>query len=244
MLALTKTMDQAQKRQSVMNWTDFDEIPGWLTTLAADSGASVAVGDVANGIATLTTGATDNNEAAVYTGKKIFQFADKRGIAVEGLIQFSEAATNKANIAFGLSSAWGANLLVDDGAGPASSFSGALIYKVDGGTAWKCISSVGSTQTISTSTATPGSSSYVNLRIEVTAVGDPAQDLAEVSFFLDDKPLYDSADASRNKPIKHQMTYTNAVAMALGFYAKAGDGTTQTAKIDTLGYSQTRTYAA
>lgn len=241
--ALVKSPEAHDKIQSWIGSDDFSEYVDaqrW-TKLAADSGSSVAAGDNVNGVVTLTTGATNNNEASFYMTNKCFLFADQRAGAIEALVQYAEAAINVANIAFGVWSAPGANMLIDDGAGPATTASGALIYKVDGGTAWKCISSKSTTQTITTSKLTAGGTSYVRLRVEWQAVGDPALDLTEVTFFVDDKPLFDAADTSRNKEIKHIVTHTSAAAMTLVFYVKAGDGTTQTYLVDLTNYSQGRT---
>jgi hypothetical protein len=199
------------------------------TKLAADAGSSVAItASTANGVLALTTGGTDNNEAAVYTTNKVFKFLANKPLVGVGRIQYAEANADDANVAFGFSSAFGANLLVDDGAGPASSFSGALIYKVDGGTAWKCISSVGSGQNISTSTLTPGGSSYQTFFIECRPISST---ICEVTFLCYDEvggtfqPLFDSSLASLgNRAIKHQLTYTSAAAMNFGAYVKAGGG--------------------
>lgn len=240
--ALTKSPEAHEKIQSWIGSDDFSEYVDaqrW-TKLAADSGSSVAAGDAANGVVTLTTGATNNNEASFYMTQKCFLFADRRAGAVEALVQYAEANVNVANVAFGVWSAPGANTLTDDGGGPATSASGALIYKNDGDTAWRTISSKSTTQTKAQSKTTAGGTPYQRLRIEWQAVGDPANDITEISFFVDDLPLYDAADVSRNKQIKHTLTHTSAAAMTLVFYVKAGDGTTQTLLVDLTDWSQTR----
>lgn len=221
-------------------WDDFHYFTTthlW-TSLAADTTATVAAGDTANGNVLLSTDATDNNEAALFSTKKTFLFANNKPLMCEGRINFAEAATNAANVAFGFSSVHAANLLLDDGGGPAATMSGALIYKVDGSTVWKCLSQLGTTQTISTSTATAGGTADQTLRIEVMFVSST---IAEVAFFVDGAPLIDSIQTTRVVPIKHQLTYTSAVAMGIGAYVKAGTGANQPLSVDYMLGAQTRT---
>ena len=71
---------------------------GW-TSLAADSGASVAHSDAANGILVLTTGATDENECSVKTTTEPFLIATDRPMIMEARIQFTEASTDHAGCA-------------------------------------------------------------------------------------------------------------------------------------------------
>jgi len=116
------------------DFTHFSDGDAW-TKLDADSGATVAIdADGTDGVMLLTTGATDNNEASLASTNELFLFAADRAIVIEAHLQFAEANTDDANVAFGLADAWGANLLGDNGAGPKSSYSGCLIYKADGDT--------------------------------------------------------------------------------------------------------------
>ncbi len=218
---------------------DFDEYVDadvW-TKLAADPGASAAVSDGAMGLMTLTTGATDNNEAAIKSTKKNWKFINNKPLVCEIRLQYAEANTDDANVAAGFSSAIGANLLVDDGAGPATTMSGALIFKVDGGTVWRCISSLSTTQTITTSTKTAGGSADQVLRIECRPVSST---VCEVSYFVDGVPLYDAAVTSRNQPIKHNLTYTSAADMHVGAYVKAGSANSEVVNVDYILAAQHR----
>lgn len=213
--------------------------PHLWTALAADTGTSVdpTISSAVGGQLYHFTAATNNNEAATKTTNEVFQILNDRPILGEARIKFVEANTDDANVAFGFADAFGADLLVNDGAGPKTSFSGALIYKVDGGTAWKCVSSVGSTQTISTSTSTAGGSDWQVLKIEIQPVSST---IAEAAFFVDGKQLIDS---STNRPIKHTMTYTNAVAMAVGAYVKAGGSNAEILVVDYINAVQLRPFA-
>jgi hypothetical protein len=209
--------------------------PHRWTSLAADAGASVAVGASAQaGTVVLTTGATDNNEAAVATTNSPFKMADDKPLFFEARVQYAEANTDDANVyagfADGLNSA---NLLVDNGAGPKTSFSGAGIYKVDGETLWRCISSKGSTQTITQSTKSAGGSLAQVLRVELQPIDASS---AEATFYVDDEPLRDAA----GNVIKHTVAFASAAAMQAGVYAKAGGANSEVVNVDYVAAYQLR----
>lgn len=195
---------------------------GW-TTGAADTNATVSCdADGTGGILQLYTGdATDNNEVGVRTTNERFLPAIGKPMLLESRIQYTEINTNAANVCFGAADVMaGANTLLDDGAGPAATFYGALIYKVDGETVWRCATSAGalsSTGTTTQSTTTAGGASYQVLRIELLPL---ANNTSETTFFVDDLPLRDS----NGLVIKHYLTHGAAATADLdvGLYAKAG----------------------
>lgn len=197
------------------HYTDGDE---W-TDLVADTTATVASGDYPNGQILLYTDTTNNNEVMVKSTHKAFIFANNTPLIFESRIKFVEANTDDDNVAVGFSSAAGADLLLDNGGGPAATQSAALIYKVDGSNVWKCVTQIGTTQTISTSTTTAGGSSFQVLKIKVDFVSST---VAEATFWVDGVQLIDAAQTSRNTPIKHAFTYTGAAAMNACIYAKTG----------------------
>ena len=139
------------------------------TSLAADSGASVALdADYVGGGVILTTGATDNNECALRSTVEAFKFAADKPIVAACIATWAEANTDDLNFMFGLMDAIGANAMVDNGAGPKASFSGAIIYKKDGDTLWSVRSSIGSSYTdTQTSQACHSASTQVTLAISV-----------------------------------------------------------------------------
>lgn len=212
--------------------------PHMWTKLASDTNTAVAqAGTTTCGILSITTPATssDNDEAANYMTGKNFLFAANKPIVVETFQQFTEANTSAANVAFGLASiSTLTDLIADNGTGPAASFSGALIYKVDGGTVWRCVSSVGTTQTISVSTTTAGGSAYQRLRIEVLPYTSTQN---QVLFFVDDVQLI---DATSGKPIAHIVAVSGAAAMTLGNYLKCGSTTGETLLVDDVSWSAKR----
>lgn len=207
----------------------FEFVTGDLgTSLAADVGSSVAAGDAAGGVLVITTGATDNNEAAWKTTKELFKVADGKPLVAEARLQYAEAATNAANVLFGFMDAIGADAVLDNGAGPKASYSGAVFFKVDGGTRWNVEVSIAGTQSTVELTAansldkvakTAGGASYVVLRIEIVPKSSTQ---ADVLFFIDDVLVYKFTD----------WTYTNATEMQAGVVAKAGGATSEVVNVD------------
>jgi hypothetical protein len=198
------------------------------TALAADSGASVAIDpDGVGGLLLITTGATDNNEAAIATTNELFLFAANKPFWVEGRVQYAEAATDDANIAFGLADAMGANLLSDNGGGDNINSSGALIFKVDGGTVWRFATTNNSVTTETVSQQTAGGSSFQTIRIEVH---DDGPSNVMVVPLVDGKYLTDS----NNNTIKHRVAVASATEMDYGAYAKAGGGNSEVLTVDYL----------
>lgn len=230
---LVEMWDDMLVRRTNHFFDDFDWYisPHLWTSLAADSGTSVAWS--AGSSVLVTAGSTDNNEAAIITTNAAFTMADGKPILGESLFTFTQAATNAANIFFGFSSALAANMMVDDGAGPATNFSGFGIFCVDGGTVWKTISSLGTTQTIKTSTTTAGNASPQVLRVEFRPVSST---LGEITYRCNGQHLLDS----NNIRIKDTITYTSAAAMKFGIYAKEGSATAETLLVDYLAAGQLR----
>lgn len=218
-------------------YDDFDHYvtADTFTTVASDSG-SISVSDGAKGILAIvpsdgTVG--DNDETYLKGTKEIFLMAANKSIWFEALVQFTEANTNDANIIVGLMNAVAADHLLDDGAGPAASFSGFVFYKVDGGTVWRVRSSVGATNTDSITNITAGGSSYQRLTIEFRAIDSTT---GEVSFLIDGAVVTDS----NNRPIKHSITYTGATEMQIVAGVKNGDTNLETLNVDYIAWRQSR----
>lgn len=206
-----------------------------FTDLSPDTGAGVAITDAAGGVVTLTTGGTDNNECYLHTTKELFKFASGKPLFFEARIQYAEANTDDANVIVGFLDAAGANALVDDGAGPKSSYSGALFFKVDGGTRWNVETSIGATQTTLELTATDsidrnahtaGGSSFQVLRIEVTPRNATE---AEASFFIDNIHV-----------AKIYFTFTGATEMNAVVGVKAGGANSEVVSVDYISAWQLR----
>lgn len=203
--------------------------PHMWTSLAADGGVTapaIVTGGV-GGQVTMASGTTDNNEVAVISTNGVFKMADSKPIVFEAKVQFTEAATNAANVFAGLSSLAAANQLADDGAGPAAGTSQSTIgiYKVDGETVWRTVSQKATTQTATKTTTTAGGSSFQKLRVECQPV-DATN--CEVTYYVDDVLLRDT----NGYPIKDLVAYSSAAAMKAVVYLKGGSTTSETLLCD------------
>lgn len=219
---------------------DFDHMvtaDRW-TSVLTDSG-SATVGDAAGGVITLTPSdgtVGDNDEAYLHTTKEIFKFAANKPGFVEARLQFTEANTDDANVMFGLADTSAANHIQDNGAGPLASYSGAVFFKVDGGTLWNTESSIAGTQTTNLLNAatsldktakTAGGASYQTLRIEW--LPKPGS-LMDVMFFIDGVLV----DKHENVDI------TSATEMDVFVGVKNGDTNVEALLVDYIQAWQTR----
>lgn len=204
-----------------------------VTSLAADAGSSVAAGDARAGVLVITTGATDNNEAGVRTTNENYLFLADTDTYGAAYIQYAEAATDDANVMVGFISAFAANNLGDDGAGPRASGCSAMIYKVDGGTVWRCHSRNGSASTDSVSTTTAGGATYQKLEVELHETDGVNMD---VVYRVNGNLLKDS----NGLPIKHKVAIASATEMHFGVYAKAGGATSEVVNVDWIYAHQRR----
>lgn len=237
MPALTPNTDHiARGLNNFGRWDDFATLDTELwNTIDADSGASVAHdADGVGGKVLITTGATDNNEGYLYT-HELFKFEAGKGLVVVGLIDFTESNTDDANVIFGLVNGVAANLLQDDGAGSKSSYTGALISKVDGGTKWLTGTNVAGTAQTGVSTVTAGGRAA--LRIEVLPTSGTK---ADVTFAVD--PLGGNAFTflkdSLNNTLKQEIDFGGSpTEMALVFGAKAGSANSEVISVLGAGWA-------
>lgn len=210
------------------DWDHFVSADRW-TSVLTDTGSAASVPDVVGGLLRLSaSGATtaDNDEAYVHRTSETVLFADaKPGFAL-GKVKWAEVNTDDANVIWGLADAWAADHLQDAGAGPPDSYSGAVFYKVDGGTKWIFETSLGSTQTTTTlaATAPNGASDWHTIafhwwsRDATTICVQPWIDEAG------GKDLKVALDANGAK-VQHTITLGSPVEMAFGFGVKAGGAT-------------------
>lgn len=200
-----------------------------------DSG-SVAVGDSVAGIAVLTPSdgsVADNDEAYLATPNELFKYAAGKPIYGRCRLQFTEANTDDANVGFFFQNAVGADSILDNGGGLKVSGSTLGIYKVDGGTVWRCVSSCNGTSTDTISTKTAGGSSYQVLEI---ICGDWDGVSMQVSFRVDGEYLKDS----NGNLIRHTVAIANATEMQVGVGVKNGDTNLETLNVDYLYAAQKR----
>jgi hypothetical protein len=204
-----------------------------LTTLVVDAGTSVAVGDTTRGVAVITTGATDNNEAALRTTNELFLVAANRPLYGRVRLQYAEANTDDANVMVGFMSALAANSMVDDGAGPRTTGNYFLVEKRDGETTWRLSTRNGTGNTSTASTTTAGGSAFTTIEIEV-------EEFDSVNFYVvalvDGVVLKDSAGTK----IRHTVAISGSTEMNFGVYAKAGGANSEVVSVDYLYAHQLR----
>lgn len=223
-----------QKSDLIVEWfhdfiREIDTTNEFTATLT-DSGTAT-VGNGVGGILPLIPSdgtVADNDEA--YLGWRNLAFTPAAGktFVVRGRVQFSEANTDAANVAFGLISSVGANAIVDDGAGLLATGTHMAIYKVDGGTVWKCETRNQSTALTSTSTVTAGGSAYQTLEVVVSEITTSKM---TVSFKANDNYLLDS---STGFPIHHEITYASADPVTPFVGVKNGSANLETLNVDYL----------
>lgn len=208
-----------------------------FTSVLTDSGTAT-VGDAANGVLAIACSdgsVADNDEGYVKSTAELFKFAADCPILFEAKIQYTEANTDDANVAVGLSDAVAANTIVDNGAGLKTSGDMLCVFKVDGGTVWKTMYSKGSTQVVNTTTSTAGGSAYQTIRIEWQPVSST---FSEAHFFLDNQPM---KDATTNQPIVYRFDYSSSPTEMNAFVgAKNGDTNMETLRVDYIAAVQRR----
>lgn len=213
----------------------------WTTT-ATDSGTATT-GDNAGGVLTVLpsdASVANNDEIYVATAKQPYLIAGGSGtgkpIYGRARMLFLEAGSNNAsNVIFGFMSTVTANALVDDGGGPASATTDAVIYKVDGGTVWRCQSRNGSEYTDTISTLTASDTAYHLFEV---IIKDYTPTRCQITYKVDGQFLKDSV---YNKPIVHQLLVASAAQMSIFFGMKNGETTTvETLLVDRAYASQLR----
>jgi len=123
------------KASTIEFWNDFleyDDSKAWAA--AEDAAGKDTLGDAAGGILTIAPDTTEENATCVSSIAEVFKAAAGKPIRFKARISGSEAGTDgdENNIAVGLSDVVTVDMLQDAGAGPAATFDGVLIYKVDG----------------------------------------------------------------------------------------------------------------
>ncbi len=156
---------------------------GLSATLTNSGTAAVATGNSAlpAGVLVLTCSdgsVADNDEAYVGHETKTWILQTGKDLWFESRVKFTEANSDDANIIVGLSSLHTADILLDNGGGPAASYDGIVFYKIDGGTVWNIEVSQAGNQTTVTSVANRQSGSWARMGFHVVGVD-------RVDFYID-----------------------------------------------------------
>lgn len=159
--------------EDFIHFTDGD-----LLVVSGDATPDLAEADGHGGVVTLAPdAATDNLDAYIATPKKSFKFQANKPLSCRARLKLTEANTDDASIAVGFSS--NADAIVNGG-GPQSNYSGAMIFKVDGGTVWQAETSNGTTQNTDTDCGAFSDGSWADFEI----VWDGRDN---VRFYINDK---------------------------------------------------------
>lgn len=123
---------------------------GFWTVVEDDgAGGSDGVADGVNGIYTQYCDGDDNDESYLISSYESWKFAAGKSLWFEAKVGVIEGSTNKANFLVGLMDAAAADAIVDNEAGPAASYDGAVFFKLGGALSYYAESSKAGTQTTS-----------------------------------------------------------------------------------------------
>lgn len=196
-----------------------DNLDLTLNWAAVKDGAVVpSLLDAAGGVLSLPTDVNNNDEHYLSSLAENWLFAASKPLWFEARVALTEANVDDANILVGLSDTVGANALLDNGAGPAASYDGAVWFKVDGGTVWQFETSNAGTQV---TTASAGAF-VTNTFYRVGLVFNPGDGTTgAVTPYLNGVPGTD-----------HAITLAGLEEMHLVFGVKAGGGAAETLRVD------------
>jgi hypothetical protein len=196
-----------------------------------------------NGVTLLsTTVSTNNSLAAMRRAYNWAQFRDDKPLHIRFMLKYAETVLNGiTNFCVGVSSETAANMLQNDGAGPAPSWTGAVFYAVDGSPLLRCRSQVGTTyqETVLNWPIETGN----NLAREVVKASSPSQRVYEVETRKDGPSLI-RIDFIVDKLLiaQHRLVTTNAALMGELVAVRSGDASAnvQVVEVDMINPYATR----
>lgn len=205
---------------------DFTQVTDFQWNTTEDAGATGPDADkgVVGGVTAFFCDGDDNDECYKYSNK-IFKFQENKPMWFEARFRVVEANTDTANVIVGLSSAWGANMLLDNGGGPAASYSGITFSKVDGGSKIILETSVSTTQTTSATWADWADNTFFR-----------------VGFYFNGKDASNNVIPYLNGVAQTPTTITLAsqAACGVGFGIKTGSANEESIEIDYIVCAQVR----
>ncbi len=209
----------------------------WTAALTGSSAPTVLSTGQDGVLVQLCTSST-NDASFIFTTIPLFKWANGVVHECEAILQFSEASTNNANVWFGFSSVNTVAMLVNASAGPATSFSGAGIYKQGGTLTWRTVSSQSTTQNLNNTTYAAAQAGYQRLRVQCEVVNS----VMEVTYWIDQggstgnvgglQMRNTSSFPAGGAPIKDFITLSSPAAMYLGIGVKNGTGSAETLNVD------------
>ena len=212
----------------------------FLTTGTSSRGVITAAGTAAvlsvnGGGVALPTSTTDNSKSGWRPAGNIHTLGNGKTCWMGAKLQYSEANTNAANLLVGFCSTALASAMQNDGAGPPSSYTGAVFYKTDGQSSsnWFVEVSLGGTQTSAELSASntldklakpAAGSAYQFLEVLITP---KSATNADVIFKIDGVTVYKFMD----------WVITSAAAMSPIVMIMAGSTTAETLNLRRVDYA-------
>lgn len=239
MRTLQPNADFDYRRLEYVEDDDFQQyVTGDSLTLVASDSGTAAVQDAAGGVILISPSdgtVADNDETYLKGTKETFLFAADKPLEFRSRLKFTEANTDDANVIVGIKDAVAANTLQDNGAGPPASYSGAVFFKVDGGTVWWFETSIGTSQVTTqiADVANAGDGTYREFAILFRPITATTGEIV---------PLIDGVQCrdTNGVPIKHAITFTNATEMQRCVGAKNGDTNHEQLYVDYIRCRQLR----
>ncbi|UUO04632.1 hypothetical protein M4951_14660 [Blastopirellula sp. J2-11] len=207
--------------------------------LSDNGSASIGVTDASGGVLSIATGAStpaDNDGCYLATKGEVVKM--DQAFVLKSKFKYSEAGADVANaVAIGcMSNAAVGTILAANGAGPAANFYGAMIYKVDGETTWKCISSSGTTQQIDDTGIAAASSELADFEIQFEVAPDGAYGRF---VFLIDGHVCVKATSNLNEPITHEVPLSGATEMNVLCGGQTGSAAQEIFYLDAIAFGMT-----
>lgn len=209
----------------------------WTKSVTGGGTVAFAAGSNGGGAIAITTGATLNDGGRLTLTNACIKLGKGQPFYAESILQYTETSTNNAMIAFGLSSVVTSSLLTDSTGVPLNNFTGMLIYKQVGDTYWRCVSSNGTTQTLTQSALSSQPATTTDFQLLRIEGRDVDGSNFEITYFLNDNPL---TDYTYHRPIKHTVAIASASAMKLIAMAKAGTTASEVLTVDQVIFLQRR----
>ena len=224
---------------TLIDTTEMFEVADDFIKLDTATGASVddagtgtnTLNDAVGGEMSVVTAGADNDYHFLTT-KKAFKLVNHKPLNLIARFSLTEANTSAANFVIGVSSDVTATLLGADGAGPSASYSGALIFKVDGTMTIQFETSIATAQTTNAALATFTSGVVYQVGFVV--------DTGDGTTALVTPWVYNETTGVRTVGTAHKLTLTSQAAAALVFGVKAGSSSAETLKIDYIRCCQKR----
>lgn len=220
------------------NYHDYNAYPNQNWALIASNNGFAAIVDGVKGVMTLSAsdeaGIADNDEIYWVSNLELFKLLDDKPLVIETTLTLTEANTDDANLMFGFMDGVAADALQDDGAGPKSSYSGAVIFKVDGGTKWTAESSLAGDQTtnISSTLRVSGTATTLRIQLQPTTATNYV-----VTYFVDEAQLRDDSTGAF---ISHNLVLTSATEMQFVIGLKNGSANQELVAVDRAVAAQLR----